>query len=168
MLRTELMTLPVGISSLTVMPVPRVTIVTDLFIGMLAQLPGKCAIMGHYPWGTIVRGLIPDIIMETIITVAHKIDVLGNADRHMKAQFGRLDKEWRLLVHDGRLLVHDSRLVIDRRGRDRDRHNGSRPGTDIDPEVKVDVGGKGKGYGESGGKRQTTQNLFHMTVPSLV
>jgi len=142
-----------------VIPVPRIAIVADLFIGVLAQLPGEGVVAGYYPGGAIIGGLIPDVIIETEITVAHKKDVLGDADSHMKPQFGRLDKEWRL-------LVNDRRLMIDRRGRD--RYDDCWPGADIDPDVKIDVGGKGMGYGESGGKRQTTQNLFHMTVPSLV
>ena len=142
-----------------VIPVARITIVMDLFIGMLTQLPGKSSVVGHDPGSTVIGGLIPDVIIETIITVAHKKDVLGDADSHVKPQFGRLDKEWRL-------LVNDRRLMVDRRGRD--RHDGRWPGADIDPEVKIDVGGKGMGYGKYGGKRQAKQDPFHMTVPSLV
>jgi len=154
-----MMALPVGITTLPVMPVPGIPIVADLFIGIPAQLPGEGTVAGHYPRGTVVGGFIPHVIMVAKVTIADKKDVLGDADSHMEPQFGGLDKEWRL-------LVYDSRLVIDRRRRD--RHNGRRPGTNIDTDVKVDVGGKGMGYGESGGNRQTTQNLFHKTAPSLV
>jgi hypothetical protein len=142
-----------------VIPVPRIAIVADLFIGVMAQLPGEGTVASHYPGGTVIGGLIPDVIIETVITVAHKKDVLGDADSHMKPQFGRLDKEWRL-------LVDDRRLIVDRRGRD--RYDGRWPGADIDPEVKIDVGGKGMGYGKYGGKRQAKQDPFHKTVPSLV
>jgi len=159
MLRPELMVLPVGMSSLPVIPVPRIAIVADLFVGVLAQLPGKSSVAGYYPGSTVIGRLIPDVIIETVITVADKKDVLGDADSHMKAQFGRLDKEWWLLVNDRRLMVDWRR---------RDRYDGCWTGADIDPDVKINVGGKGMGYGKYGGKRQAKQNPFHMTVPSLV
>jgi hypothetical protein len=98
-------------------------------------------------------------MMVTKVTITHKKDVLGDADSHMEPQFGGLDK-------DGRFLVDNSRFMVDRRRRD--RYDGCWLGTDIDPDVKIDVGGKGVGYGEYGGKRQAQQNPFHMTVPSLV
>jgi len=147
--------------TLPVISVPGIPIVADLFIGILAQLPGEGIIAGHYPRGTIVRGLIPDVIMVTKVTVAHKKDVLRDADSHMEPQLGWLDKE-------GRLLVDDSRFMVDRRRRRRDRHHDRRPGAEIDADVKINVGGKGVMCRECGGKRQAKQNPFHMTVPSLV
>jgi len=157
------MVLPVVISSMAEIPVARIPEVADLFIGIPAQLPREGAVAGNNPGGTIVWGLIPDVMIEAIVSVAHKEDVLGDSDSHMEAQFRRLDKKGWLLVVDRRLLVYGRG-----RGRNRNRNDGCRPGADIDSDVKIDVGSKGVGYGESGDKRQTIQNSFHLTVPSLV
>jgi hypothetical protein len=138
MFRPKMMALPVGITTLPVMPVPGIPIVADLFIGIPAQLPGKGTVAGHYPGGTIVGGFIPHVIMVAKVAIADKKDVLGDADSHMEPQFGGLDEE-------GRLLVDNSGLMVDRRRRD--RCHDRRPGAEIDPDVYIDVGSKGVGYG---------------------
>ncbi len=140
-------------------PVPCIPIVADLLIGIPAQLPGQGAVASYHPGGAIVRGLIPDIMIEAVVCVPHKEDVLRDAHSHREPKCGWLDKERWLLIVGRRLLVN---------GRRRCRYDGRRPVADIDADIQIDVGGKGVGYGESGDKRQTMQNSFHMTVPSLV
>jgi len=133
LVRPELMLFPVGVPSFPVMPVPRIPVVADPFEGMPAQLQGEGVVAGHDPGTPVVRACIPYVAVEEIVRVADKEDVLGDADGHVEPELGRLDEEGRLLDDDGGLVVGGP------------GHDDYGPGADIDPDIDVDVGGKGVG-----------------------
>jgi hypothetical protein len=164
--RVEMMSGPVMIPAAPVIPIPGVTIVPDLLVGMPANYRRQGGVADGYPGPVEMGRRIPDITLEQEIGVGREVEVIRDPHCGIESQLGGFYEEGRLL--------DDHRRGVNRRRRGgdinrlRDWNCDLGAVADVYSHIEVDIGGVGKGSSQASRQRHAKQGSFHAEFPPLI